>query len=240
MGINLLRVTRLSGEARRTAILEAAVPLFAAKGFHGVRTRELAEAAGVSEALLYKHFPSKEALYAELLHHVHRADEEPELQAMLALPPGTEKFVKAVRFLTRHLVARTDDMTLARLLTTSLLEDGAFARATYARFQREHFPDLLAAYRAARAAGDVHPGVDLPGDLPVWLCQHVAFACRVLALPGEVVDYGVSRATLAEQVAEFALRGVGLREEALRAHRVSAPDRRTKRPRGKRRARERT
>ena len=49
--------TRLDSDERRQAIVEAAVPLFARKGFSGATTRELAEAAGVSEALLYRHFP---------------------------------------------------------------------------------------------------------------------------------------------------------------------------------------
>ncbi|PYM09743.1 MAG: hypothetical protein DME18_17505 [Verrucomicrobia bacterium] len=52
---------RLSAEERREAIVKAALPLFARKGFANTTTRELADAAGVSEALIYKHFPSKES-----------------------------------------------------------------------------------------------------------------------------------------------------------------------------------
>src|SRR3972149_4316194 len=59
--------SRLSSEDRREAIVEAVKGVFAEKGFDGTTTRELANAAGVSEALLYKHFPSKESLYAALL-----------------------------------------------------------------------------------------------------------------------------------------------------------------------------
>ena len=44
---------KLSGEERRAAIIKAVRRLFAEKGFHGTTTRELAEAAGVSEALLF-------------------------------------------------------------------------------------------------------------------------------------------------------------------------------------------
>ena len=50
-------------EARKEAIVEAVQDVFAEKGFEGTTTRDLAKAAGVSEALLYKHFPSKESLY---------------------------------------------------------------------------------------------------------------------------------------------------------------------------------
>ncbi|MGA7699839.1 MAG: helix-turn-helix domain-containing protein, partial [Thermoguttaceae bacterium] len=57
---------KLSGQERRAAIIKAVQRVFVEKGFHGTTTRELAEAAGVSEALLFKHFPSKEALYAAI------------------------------------------------------------------------------------------------------------------------------------------------------------------------------
>ena len=58
---------RLPSKERRQAIVTAVKGTFAAKGFDGTTTRELARAAGVSEALLYKHFPSKESLYGAML-----------------------------------------------------------------------------------------------------------------------------------------------------------------------------
>jgi len=58
---------RLDSDERRKAIVEAAVPLFARNGFSGTTTRELAAAAGVSEALLFRHFPSKQSVFLELL-----------------------------------------------------------------------------------------------------------------------------------------------------------------------------
>src|SRR5262249_44068259 len=61
------RRRRLRGEERRESILRAARRVFAERGFSGTTTRALAEAAGVSEALLFQHFPSKEALYAAML-----------------------------------------------------------------------------------------------------------------------------------------------------------------------------
>jgi AcrR family transcriptional regulator len=46
---------------RQTQIIEAALNVFAEKGFDGARTKEIAEAAGVSEALVFKHFKNKES-----------------------------------------------------------------------------------------------------------------------------------------------------------------------------------
>ena len=46
---------------RRTLILEAAARLFAEKGFHRTTTRDIAEAADVSEGTLYNYFENKES-----------------------------------------------------------------------------------------------------------------------------------------------------------------------------------
>lgn len=54
---------RLSAQDRRDQIMEIATGLFARQGFEGTTTRQIAEEAGVNEALLFRHFPSKEKLY---------------------------------------------------------------------------------------------------------------------------------------------------------------------------------
>lgn len=52
---------------RREQILATAAELFAARGFHGVSVAELGAACGISGPALYKHFPSKQAMLAEML-----------------------------------------------------------------------------------------------------------------------------------------------------------------------------
>jgi AcrR family transcriptional regulator len=52
---------------RREQILDAAAELFAAKGFHGVSVGELGKDCGITGPALYKHFPSKDAVLAEML-----------------------------------------------------------------------------------------------------------------------------------------------------------------------------
>ncbi|MDN4172106.1 TetR/AcrR family transcriptional regulator [Nocardioides sp. SOB77] len=53
--------------SRRTQILATAAELFAARGFHGVSVADLGAACGISGPALYKHFPSKDAMLAEML-----------------------------------------------------------------------------------------------------------------------------------------------------------------------------
>ena len=51
---------------RRQQILDIAADLFAQRGFHGVSVADLGAACGISGPALYKHFPSKDAVLAEM------------------------------------------------------------------------------------------------------------------------------------------------------------------------------
>jgi len=54
---------RLNNKERREQIIDVALSVFAVNGFNGTRTREIAEKAGTSEALIFRHFKDKEDLY---------------------------------------------------------------------------------------------------------------------------------------------------------------------------------
>lgn len=58
---------RLSAVDRKCQLERAALRVFSEKGFCGSTTKEIAEAAGVSEAVIYQHFETKEELYASVL-----------------------------------------------------------------------------------------------------------------------------------------------------------------------------
>ena len=60
---------RMTGDARREQILQTAVDLFSKRGFKGTTTKEIAKAAGVSEAMVFRHFASKDELYGAILHN---------------------------------------------------------------------------------------------------------------------------------------------------------------------------
>src|ERR1700733_12156366 len=94
-----MATVRLDSEERRKAIVTAAVPLFARNGFAGTTTKELAEAASISEALLFRHFPSKRHLYSEILRLGCEGD--PALERLAALEPSTATPVHMIRFMVR-------------------------------------------------------------------------------------------------------------------------------------------
>jgi AcrR family transcriptional regulator len=59
----------MAGGERRLQILRLAVRLFSQRGFRGTTTKEIALAAGVSEAMVFRHFATKEELYSAILDH---------------------------------------------------------------------------------------------------------------------------------------------------------------------------
>jgi AcrR family transcriptional regulator len=127
---------RLPSRERRQAIVTAVQGAFADKGFDGTTTRELARAAGFSEALLYKHFPSKESLYVAMLEACADGPMAAEFTRVLALPPSTSTLVVLVHFLTSHFVLCEDcRTTMHRLALRSLLEDAEFVRLGAKQFE---------------------------------------------------------------------------------------------------------
>lgn len=61
------RPTRMRAEGRRNQIVAIAAELFSQKGFRGTTTKEIADHAGVSEAIIFRHFATKDDLYRAIL-----------------------------------------------------------------------------------------------------------------------------------------------------------------------------
>jgi len=57
----------MHGNARRQQLIEIALHLFATRGFRGATTKAIADAAGVSEAMIFRHFPTKNDLYLAII-----------------------------------------------------------------------------------------------------------------------------------------------------------------------------
>ena len=62
-----LLVGRMSGEDRRRQLIQVAIRLFSQKGFRGTTTKEIAQAAKINEAMIFRHFATKEDLYSAIL-----------------------------------------------------------------------------------------------------------------------------------------------------------------------------
>jgi AcrR family transcriptional regulator len=102
---------RLSADDRRSAIIDAARTLFARNGFRGTGTSDIATAAGCSEPVIYKHFASKQALFAAVLE-----DSASYMRARFAAAiEGTDDFLDAYVRFVRSLSGDTRAAELHRL-----------------------------------------------------------------------------------------------------------------------------
>jgi AcrR family transcriptional regulator len=215
-----MAITRLDSEERRKAIVTAAVPLFARSGFAGATTKELAEAAGISEALLFRHFPSKKQLYVEILRLGCEGD--PELERLAALEPSSATLVHMIHFMLRYFllgagVEQAELDTRLRLILHSFLEDGEYARELFDTILERIHPLFAASIEAAMAAGDVKPG-PIASANRFWFGQHVAAMIAFAFLPGRAsVPYHGAPSSLVDEACWFILRGIGMQDVAIAA-----------------------
>jgi len=122
---------RIPGEERRRLIIESAARLFSQHGFGGTTTREIARAVGVSEATVFKHFDTKEQLYAAIIEA--KAQTQQVLGVIGPLAEAQDD-VGLLRTLATELIERTQsDPTLMRLLFFSALEGHALADLFFRR-----------------------------------------------------------------------------------------------------------
>ena len=153
-------VRRLAGEERSQAIVKAALGLFAQQGFDATTTRRLARAAGVSEALLFKHFPSKRALYRAILEYKIRDAEQalPLDDSLLALED--EAFFLHIAC---HLMRRVDaDDAFCRLMLRSAM-DGHDLAQRFRKARSGRLLDLMERKIRLRCARlKIRPPVDPP------------------------------------------------------------------------------
>lgn len=210
---------KMSGEARKTEITIAARGEFAKKGFYGTSIRDIAKAANVSEALIYRHFPSKEALYKEIYFYI-----DSQIKTLGEYfknqEPSTETLVKIVYSLTSMIMTempgRDEEQKLfERLLVYSLLENTSFAKSVFQQYDKELFPYWAASMDVAEKAGDVYePIVDTAAKM--WLSHHLAMAMNFLHLSGEsLFPYTKSIEDLLKGMVVFMLRGIGLKDTVI-------------------------
>ncbi len=180
-----MATARLSSQARRAAILNAAVRLFSEKGFRGVTTRALAAACGVSEPVLYHHFATKSDLYRAII-------EERAVEGDRAIPAMIEEKFDCVAddrdFLVRlanGIIAwHAKDPTYARLLVFAGLEGHELSHMFQERYTNA-FLDGISRYFARRM------------DEGVFRRMNPAIAAETFV--GTTANFGMSQAVFGSQ-----------------------------------------
>lgn len=135
---------RLSAEDRRSQILSVATELFASHGFEGATTREIAEKAGVTEAIIFRHFPRKEDLYWAVITDTCSSPDALEQLAELleSARPEIEIFTEIAR---DRIERNLRNPAKSRLLLFSALENHRLSELFFRTFISSHH-ELLARY----------------------------------------------------------------------------------------------
>ena len=130
---------RMSGDKRREQILQTAFELFSRKGFSGTTTKDIAKAAGVSEAMVFKHFTSKDELYGALLDaktcaeglHQYPWEQNEALQAAME---AKDDFGVFYNFARQTLEKHQTDIAFMRMIFYSALEEHELADKFFSDF----------------------------------------------------------------------------------------------------------
>lgn len=176
--------------ARRQQILDAVIDLFSRRGFSGTTTREIAKAAGVNEALIFRHFARKEDLYAAILQQgAHSGDTRQWLPKLRSLAERGDDHGLLIA-LFRQLIAQHDDAhDFLRLMLYSALEDHELTHM-FIREQIEPLQQFLLAYITERQHAGVFRACDAPGAVRAILAlpSHHVLVTRLLRSSAWPVD----------------------------------------------------
>lgn len=132
---------RFSAVDRREQILEVASGLFADQGFNGTTTREIARHSGITEALIFRHFASKEELYWAVIER--KIDEVAPAEHMRErLNRGGSDLEVLSEVAAEILERRSKDQTLSRLLLYSALENHRLSQRFFRTYVAESYEVL--------------------------------------------------------------------------------------------------
>lgn len=140
----------MTAEGRKIQILRIAVGLFSRKGFGGTTTKEIAQAAGVSEAMVFRHYSTKQELYTAILDHKACSGDAMNPEDLVA-EALQEKDDQAVfqRLALGALEHHEADPEFQRLLLHSALEGHELAQMFFEKFVERVYA-LLGNYIAGR------------------------------------------------------------------------------------------
>jgi TetR/AcrR family transcriptional regulator len=197
---------RLSSEDRRQQLIGKAVELFSRRGFSGTRTRDIAAACGVSEAILFRHFATKEDLYRAILDSHGCGAGRPEwTREMKRLAAARDDRGLIGGVVNRILTEFRENAAFHRLMHYAWLEGHALAELAHQQLGKPTF-DFLRRYIALRQREGAFRAGD-PGTLVVALYAPALQFATAKYLYGMEILQQDDRATAA-QFTELLLAGL--------------------------------
>ena len=202
----------MPADRRREQILQTAVNLFSQRGFKGTTTKEIAKAAGVSEAIIFRHFATKDELYGAILHskscndglHRYPWESNEVLQEALRQKDDFGVFYNlALQAMNNH----QKDEGFMRLLFYSALEEHELAERFFGEFISQVYGFIGEYVRERQADGamrDINPAVVVRAFLGMLI--HHSLNNILWDKQRRLLD--ISNEEAARNFAEIVLRGV--------------------------------
>jgi AcrR family transcriptional regulator len=197
---------RMSAEDRRNQIILTAAELFSQKGFSGTTTKELAERAGVSEAIIFRHFATKDDLYSAIL----------DLKVRQASEGVNERLLEAIRRKDDHvffgslalgiLEFHRKDETFLRLLLYSALEGHDLSSFVFNSAARE-FKERIHRYIEERIADGAFRNID-PGVAARAFIGMLLHQAEMQTVFKNTDDLQISNEEIAARFVEIFLTGI--------------------------------
>jgi AcrR family transcriptional regulator len=190
------RGARLPRKERRAQLLEAALEVFVAQGYHAAAMDDIAERAGVSKPVLYQHFPGKLDLYLALLDASCDAIIDNCRRALEATQDNKQRVAAAMEAFYDYIA---DQDGAFRLVFESDLTNEPPVRVAVDRVTSEC---------AAMIADVIHDDTGLPGEAARLLAVSLVGMAQVSARFWVTDAAGISRPDAVALVSGLAWRGI--------------------------------
>ena len=150
--------TRVPAQDRREQILNVAMTLFARHGFEGTTTRQIAEVARVNEAIIFRHFPTKEDLYWAIIRR--KCNHEGRTRMIQERIAAGGSDLDILSSIAEQMLSRTRaDENITRLLLFTALERHELSNEFFQNFVAQQY-ELLAGYIRRRVSEGAYRDVD--------------------------------------------------------------------------------
>lgn len=200
--------TRMPGDERREQLCQIAMRLFSERGFRGTTTKEIANAAGISEAVIFKHFANKDELYASILDH--KACDHGLDNPFAEIADKIERkddfgvfFGMALNALNHH----KEDADFLRLMLHSALEGHELARVFFETFIT-HIYDFLGGYIRQRQEDGVFREIEPRVVVRAFIGMFVHHSLNNILWDKEQKLLRISNEDAAREFATILLQGI--------------------------------
>ena len=206
----------MSGDKRREQILQTAFDLFSRRGFSGTTTKDIAKAAGVSEAMVFKHFSSKDELYGALIeaktcNEGFRRYPWEENEKVIAAMEAKDDVGVFYHFALKALNKHQEDIAFMRMIFYSALEGHEIAERFFKDFVGEIY-NFLGGYIKKRQKDKVFRKVEPRIVVRAFMGMMIHHSLNNILWDKKRTLLDIPNEEAAKNFAEIILRGVAVQE----------------------------